>query len=121
LRKPDMPGAVFCTNSPVRLLPLQPEPGSGGRGAERDGSHAPHFSNPYVVYPNGSKREIPVYDKSELKNLYSYQLKNEGTDYFWGNSKGIAAFNYNGQVYWKKDYSNEGGIHQVSVKNTVAA
>jgi hypothetical protein len=119
--KANMPGATFCTNSPVGAHLYNLNPDQAAEGPNGTAVHAPHFSNPYVVYPNGSKREIPVYDKSELKNLYSYQLKNEGTDYFWGNSKGIAAFNYNGQVYWKKDYSDEGGIHQVSVKNTVAA
>jgi hypothetical protein len=119
--KASMPSAVFCGNSPTALFLSSLTPDHLVEGPNGTVVAAPHFSNPHVIYPNGSKREIPVYDKSELASLYSYQLKGEGADYFWGNSKGIAAFNYNGQVYWKKDYSLEGGIHQVSVKNTVAA
>jgi hypothetical protein len=119
--KADMPGATFCTNGPVGAYLYNLNPDQVAEGPNGTVVEAPHFGNPYVVYPDGSKREIPVYDKSELSNLYSYQLKSEGTDYFWGNSKGIAAFSYNGQVYWKKDYSSEGGIHQVSAKSTVAA
>ncbi|MCC6049648.1 MAG: hypothetical protein LM580_03015, partial [Thermofilum sp.] len=112
----------FCANGGAASLPDFPRnlnPDQVAEGPNGTVVEAPHFSNPYVVYPNGTTREIPVYDNTGF--LFSNQLKSEGTDYFWGNSRGIAAFNYNGQVYWKKDYSREGGIHQVSVRNTVAA
>ena len=114
-------GATFCGNTPTAAFLYNLAPEQVAEGPNGTVVAAPHFSNPFVVRPDGTKREVPVYSKDELRNLYSYHIASEGRDYFWGNSKGIAAFNIDGQVLWKKGYEKEGGVTQVSVKNTVAA
>jgi hypothetical protein len=124
--KVTIPGVSFCTNSPQfryisRLSPRQLAPGPNGSMVA-----APHFSNPYIITPDGKKIEIPVYGETTAKSLYSYQITNDGNYYAWGNSKGVATFtvnnDYSSQVLWKKDLSSEGGVRQVSVYgSTVAA
>jgi hypothetical protein len=120
-----IPGSYFCTNSPIgryisKLSPRQLAPGPNGSMVA-----APHFSNPYVITPDGKKIEIPVYDEATAKSLYSYQIANDGNYYAWGNSKGVAAFtvnnDYSSRVMWKKDLSSEGGARQVSAYGTTVA
>ncbi|MCI4408895.1 MAG: carboxypeptidase-like regulatory domain-containing protein [Thermofilum sp.] len=120
-----IPGSYFCSNSPrgqyiSKLSPRQLAPGPNGSMVA-----APHFSNPYIVTPDGRKIEIPVYDEATAKNLYSYQITNDGNYYAWGNSNGVAAFtvnnDYSSQVKWKKDLSSEGGARQVSAYGTTVA
>jgi hypothetical protein len=120
-----IPGSYFCSNSPTgqfisKLSPRQLAPGPNGSMVA-----APHFSNPYVITPDGRKIEIPVYDAATAKGLYSYQVTNDDNYYAWGNSKGVAAFtvnnDYSSQVMWKKDLSSEGGARQVSVHGTTVA
>ena len=120
-----IPGSYFCSNSPTgqyisKLSPRQLAPGPNGSMVA-----APHFSNPYVITPDGRKIEVPVYDEATAKGLYSYQITNDGNYYAWGNSKGVAAFtvnnDYSSQVMWKKDLSSEGGARQVSAYGTTVA
>jgi hypothetical protein len=121
-----IPGSYFCSNSPQgqyisKLSPRQLAPGPGGSIIA-----VPHFANPYVITPDGGKKEIPVYDGATARGLYSYQVAYDGNYYAWGNSRDVVAFtvssDYSSQVKWKKDFSGEGGARQVSVSGaTVAA